>query len=191
MKKKRAITLIFFLILFILIVLFPYKEEKKYRSKTKNPNVLGIIKKDDNIIQKFKTKKSYNSFGLRYANYQTYTKKGYLKITIVDNNSNKEKIIKKELNSLTDNGIFYIDYKIKKNDDYSIKIKNDSDYNITLYTTNDDDKNTKLYLNDELREEDLMLYYKTYKTNHNFLWYYFIVLILYLIFLVLDVGDKK
>ena len=160
MNKKRIIVLVFFLLAFLIIVLFPYKEEKKYSSKSKKPNVLGIIKKDDDIIQNFKTKKQYNCLGFRFANYQTFIKKGNILITIINNSNKKEYVIKEKLKNLTDNGVFYINYNIKKNNEYSIKIKNDSNYNITIYTTYDDDNNTKLYLNNELMEEDLMLYYK-------------------------------
>ena len=191
MNKKRIIVFCLFFIVFVIIFLFPYKEENKNSSLLNDTGILGEIKKEDNTIQYFESNKSYNKIGFRFANYQKIIKKGYLKITINDLKKNKKKIIKQKMNGLLDNELFYIDYKIVKNTKYSIEIKNYSDYAITLYTTNDKDSKTKLYLNNEYINEDLILYFKNYKKRQTYLWYFSFALTIYLIILVLNVGDKK
>lgn len=190
MKIKRIITLMIFVIVFCLIILFPYKEEKKYTTKINDLGMLNKLKKGDILIQEFKSNKNYNSFGLRYANYQKYIKKGCLRIIIKDKKNNKERIIKKNLNSLVDNDPFYINYKLIKNTEYSIQIENDSDYNITFYTTKDNDKKTRLFVNDELKKEDLILFFKKYNKRQSFLWYYSLIVVLYFIYSIMKVGDK-
>lgn len=181
MNKKEIIIFCFFFTSFIFIIMFPLKKEYIVSSKLKSINNIGIVKKNDVILQKFESTKNYSDFGLRFANYQKYIKDGYLKITIVNKKNNNKKIIKKKLSDLSDNGIFYLNYKIHKNTKYIIKIENYSDSIVTLYTTKDNDEKTKLYFNNIIKSSDLIVFYKCYKKDYSLLWYYFVLLNLFLL----------
>ncbi|MBO5530359.1 MAG: hypothetical protein J5970_03080 [Bacilli bacterium] len=92
MNKKEIIIFCFFFTSFIFIIMFPLKKEYIVSSKLKSINNIGIVKKNDVILQKFESTKNYSDFGLRFANYQKYIKDGYLKITIVNKKNNKKEI---------------------------------------------------------------------------------------------------
>ena len=190
-RVKIISTSIIFIIVLILFLLFPMKEYKVKNSKEKKLDNIGIITKEDKIVQEFTPDRDYDNFGLCYANYGAFITEGDLVITIKDNKTNKSTTIEKKLIGLIDSKYVYFDYELKKNHGYIITIENKSDNNITFYIAKDNNEKTKLYLNDVFKEEDLILSFRYLVKINNMLWYYFMILFMFLGYIVLTKGGKK
>lgn len=190
--NKKIIFPLTIILLFILFLLFPIKKNIiDVSSKDVELDSLGKLSSDDIIKQEFIAKKNYNSIGVDYANYSQSISGGTLKMIITDQTTNKTETIKKKLEDLVDNKSVFFKYKFKKNHSYSIEICHDSDKNISFYSINDNDKNTKLYINDEFVDSDLLLRLCYIKNDYSFIWYFAVIILIYLVYLTLSVGEKR
>lgn len=188
MNKKKIILFSVLLILFVIIMLFPYKTDsvKTYNHVNKNP----IDKLDDNdyLEQVFEADDNYNYVGLFYANYGRLIKKGYIKLSIL-NEQGKIKKYKIKVQTLFDNSPFYVKYKVKKGKKYRIVIENKTKKDITFYTTDDKIKNAEFYRNGELQSNNLILSFKKKSVSHKLIWYYFMFITIFMMFYIL--SEKK
>jgi len=189
-KIKRIIIPLLFLIVLVLLLLFPVKEQIFIENAKKNYDHIDRIIDEDTIVEEFKVNDNYDGFELKYGSFSKIYNDGEVVFEILDKTSDKTKTIKKRLDGLRDNYYVFIKYKIKKNHEYSLTIRNTSNNNITFYTLDDNNDDTKLTINGELDESDLEIRFKLYKNSYISLWYYLVALVIYLIYLVLSAGDK-
>lgn len=180
MKNKKILVsklvLILLIIIILIIIIFPPKSIAVDKKNGEMKNTIGELYSGDVLIQQIKATEKYTSFAFELATYEKKLNKGELIIEIDDGTNVKKTIMK--LSEISDNTKYDLKYNFKKNKIYKIRfLIRDSDYPITIYSGNNDDKNSILTINDKKQKNGIFLEFY-YKKNTYFS-------ILYCLFLII------
>lgn len=191
-KKLLYISLVFILVI-IVLYLVPTKSYSSSSIQIKSQNTLDKFYDNTTLIQEFKADNNYQKIGLYLATYGVKSNDGTLYVDIICDEKTTQLKLKRK--NIIDNSVYYFDYKLSKDKNYTVKIYTDGikeNNAITLYTTEYDDDNLLLKINEEEQDSNIIMYFSKKENNYFPIWY---VLMIYFIFLsiypLLKEGKKN
>ena len=183
MKSKHKLLIITIELFFLLfLIAFNILPQKTYTVKydKHDKQILSDMIYDNRIInQEFKSKFKTNSFSLKIGTYRHFYKDAIMNIEIEDLNNNEKKKFSINCFSLDDREETIIDYPLKKNHNYLMKISTkgiSKENSFIFYSTKYKNKNNyKLIIDGEEKNYNLVIGYNKKSFTKSNYW----VLILY------------
>ena len=189
-KKVFQVSAIILFILLVVFLVVPTNVIKITNFDIKDRNFIEKLDSDTILIQEFKADNNYNRMGFEIATYCEILSKGTLNIEVSDE-KNKKKIYKIKAKKIYNDSVYFINYKLKKNKSYKVKIFTENlDNKITFYTTKSNNNDANLRINDEKKDYNLILYFSKVGRNYEVIWALSFICIIFLIVYVL-LCDKE
>lgn len=177
-NKYTIILIVIFILMFVFSISFPTKSYSSVNYDIVNGQNV-TLKKNTTINQSFKATDNFDKIGMLLSSGQQFVKKGKIKIYIYENDKLKKKSTLKASNIVDDNYYFkyyYINFKIKKNQYYKIKMEAENlDYKLFVKTTKVGDSNNLLYINDEKNKNSLALSFLKKDKSYFSVWYVLLI----------------
>lgn len=190
---KNKIYVIILLILSVIIAISIFFPKKTYQTEIYEILNREYIEIDNNysLKQDFKAKKNYSKIGFLLNNNGHYIKNGYVYVNIQEENKNTKTIKIKACEIEDANNFYYINYKVKKGRNYTLKIKTDSKSRISIALTNTVNDKTAFYINNKEKNKNILLAFMKTTNDYFNIWYCLLLMTLVLIYETLTGGKQN